>query len=146
MEKIKRFIESEQGKDVFIVLIVLLVGLASFGLGRLSKNDENKGIRIQYEAQSANALKASENSVLGLNTSSASEENTRTPAEFLAENPELSTQVSLASMKQFFASKRGKKYYPTGCSAGKSIKTQNRIYFDTSEQAEKAGYSLSTSC
>jgi len=145
MEKIKRFIESEQGKDIFIVLIVLLVGVASFGLGRLSKNDENKGIKIEYRDQSGNALKASENAILDPNLSNSTT-SSFTPEELLLANPNLSTEKALSEMKQYFASKRGKKYYPTGCSAGKSIKTENRIYFDTSEQAEKAGYSLSASC
>ncbi|MEK7588635.1 MAG: hypothetical protein AAB438_02340 [Patescibacteria group bacterium] len=144
MEKIKLFIESEKGKDIMVILIVILVGLGSFGLGRLSKNDENKGIKIEYKGQSGNSLKGSENAVLGSNLSNSSL--TFSPQELLVANPNLSTEESLSNMKQYFASKRGKKYYPTGCSAGKSIKAENRVYFDTSEQAEKAGYSLSTSC
>ena len=44
----------------------------------------------------------------------------------------------------YFASSKGKKYYPVGCSAGASIK--NKIYFKTSGEAEVKGYSLSKSC
>ena len=46
MEKIKQFIESDKGKDILIVLIVILVGLASFELGRLSNEGSNQGIKI----------------------------------------------------------------------------------------------------
>jgi hypothetical protein len=52
MEKIKQFILSEKGKDVLMVLIVILVGLASFELGRLSKEDSGSGVKIEYKNQS----------------------------------------------------------------------------------------------
>jgi hypothetical protein len=48
MEKIKHFIESEKGKDIFVVLIVILVGLGSFELGRLSKENSSSGLKIEY--------------------------------------------------------------------------------------------------
>jgi hypothetical protein len=35
MEKIKSFIEGDKGKDILTVLIVVLVGLGAFELGRL---------------------------------------------------------------------------------------------------------------
>ncbi|MCF7863156.1 MAG: hypothetical protein K9L98_04090 [Candidatus Pacebacteria bacterium] len=55
--------------------------------------------------------------------------------------------VSLSnSNKSYFASKKGKKYYPVGCSAGKSIKIENRVYFSTEAEAKKAGYEMSSSC
>ncbi|OGI67501.1 hypothetical protein A3A05_01525 [Candidatus Nomurabacteria bacterium RIFCSPLOWO2_01_FULL_41_12] len=121
MEKIKQFLESEKGKDILTVIIVILVGLGSFGLGRLSKSAQNPGIQIEYsdedllkvENQEANVISSVEENVAG---------------------------------KTFFASNRGTKYYSVGCSAGKTIKQENRVYFDTREEAEKAGYGLSSSC
>jgi len=111
---------SEQGKDIFMVIIVILVGLGSFGLGRLSKNSQNPGIKIEYpdpiENQESNVISAVTD--VGRPTSG----------------------------KTFFASNRGTKYYSFGCSAGKTIKQENRIYFNTREEAEKAGYELSSSC
>lgn len=41
---------------------------------------------------------------------------------------------------EFVASKRGKKYYPVFSSAGENITPQNRIYFSSTEEAEKSGY------
>ncbi len=126
MEKIKQFVESEKGKDILVVFIVILVGLGSFELGRLSNTGSSSSIKIQYngETQTANvlsSLKASNLLVTSTNTQSS-------------------------SLKKFFASSRGKKYYPVGCSAGNTIKQENRIYFNTREQAEKTGYTLSSSC
>ena len=46
----------------------------------------------------------------------------------------------------YFASKMGHKYYSISCSAGKTIKLENRIYFSSASQAESAGYTLSSGC
>lgn len=55
MEKIKQIItnslDSDTGKDILTVLIVILVGLGSFGLGRLSKVEPKKGLKIAYNGQ-----------------------------------------------------------------------------------------------
>lgn len=125
MEKIKQFIESEKGKDILVVIIVILVGLGSFELGRLSKENGSEGIKIEYgdqyqgTSQTANAI-SSVTDVGRLETNS--------------------------SGKTFFASSRGSKYYSTSCSAGKTIKQENRVWFTTGEEAERAGYALSSSC
>lgn len=132
MEKIKYFINekilSEKGKDILVVIIVILVGLASFELGRLSKSTP-AGLKIEYPSQSGiqEANTISVNSVVGLPNG----------------NP--TTELNSVT-KKFFASNRGSKYYSIGCSAGKTIKQENRVYFSTREEAEKAGYVLSTSC
>ena len=118
MEKIKQFIDSEKGKDVMLVLVIILVGLGSFQLGRLSKGhgDGSSSLKIEYSGiesleKQANILSATE------------------PSE-----------------KAFFASKRGSKYYPVGCPAGANLKPENKIYFSTRADAESAGYELSSSC
>ncbi len=129
MEKIKQFIEGEKGKQVFLVLVLILVGFATFQLGRLSKENGSTGVKIEYNgvSESANVLSA-----LG-------------SAKLLVKpTPKDSTPVK--TINNFFASKKGKKYYPVNCSAGKTIKQENRVYFDTRELAEKAGYTLSSSC
>ena len=130
MEKIKpkitNWIGSEKGKDVMIILIVIMVGLGSFELGRLSEqNNSSSGIKIEYpdknsyrtETQSANAVSAVNN-----------------------------IPKTASAAKNFFASNRGTKYYSIGCQGGKTIKQENRIYFATKEEAERAGYELSSAC
>lgn len=128
MEKIKRFIESEKGKDILIVIIVILVGLGSFELGRLSKENGSSGIKIEYpnqiENQSANVVSAVDNISKTI----------------------FNTTIQSSTGKTFFASNRGTKYYTISCSAGKTIKQENRVYFTTGEEAQKAGYELSSAC
>lgn len=127
MEKIKQFVRSDQGKDLWIILIVFLVGLVSFGLGRLSASDTG-GLDIKYTNLEASSLTGAQEARV-----------------FLQNNPKLDKSTQ-AVKKAFYASSRGKKYYSADCSAGSSIKPENKIYFDTKEKAESAGYELSASC
>ncbi len=122
MQKIKLFIESDKGKDILVIIIIILVGLGSFELGRLSKNSSNNGIKIEYPDQEANAMGSLDQNSSNLQNSKKS----------ISGN--------------FFASSRGTKYYSISCSAGKTIKEENRIYFDTSTEAQNAGYELSSAC
>ena len=48
--------------------------------------------------------------------------------------------ASVPEGAQFVASKRGKKYYPVGSSAGEGLSPANRIYFQSEAEAEAAGY------
>jgi hypothetical protein len=138
MEKIKHFfnetIQSDRGKDILIVIIVVLVGLGCFELGRLSKENSSGGVKIEYPNmpqdinQAANAISAVEFA----NTISSAQTSTITQ--------------NSNSGKTFFASSKGTKYYTISCSAGKTIKQENRIYFTTGEEAQAAGYTLSSSC
>ncbi len=44
------------------------------------------------------------------------------------------------------ASKNGKRYYYPNCGGINRIKLENRIYFDTNEQAESKGLTLASGC
>ena len=129
MEKIKQFLQSEKGKDILTVLIVILVGLGSFELGRLSKENDSQAIKTQDS--SPNSINVPDVSI---------------------SNPDVGIQQGGSptpganSNQPFFASSKGKKYYTANCSAGKNIKSANLIYFATELDAQKAGYTLSSSC
>ncbi len=131
MEKIKSFIESSRGKDILTVVIVIFVGASSFSLGRLSKSQSMAGIKIQLPDGSEQIVASA---VLAETGGAA------VPKAYAA--PEKATSAK----GNYFASSRGQKYYSIGCSAGKTIKVENRVYFATSEAAEKAGYEKSASC
>ena len=47
---------------------------------------------------------------------------------------------------KFVASKTGKVYYPYGCKSVSRVKPENRVYFESREQAETKGLTLSKSC
>jgi hypothetical protein len=48
--------------------------------------------------------------------------------------------IAVPSGMRFVASKRGKKYYPIASASASALAPQNRIYFRTREEAEKAGF------
>lgn len=136
MEKIKRIItngiDSNKGKDISTVFIIILVGLGSFGLGRLSNSSQHTDITVEYT--NPPPLNTSSNAISALKSvqSPKIEQNTPKPKK--------------AQFGAYFASNRGSKYYSIGCSGGKTLKEENKIYFQTKEEAEKAGYEISSSC
>jgi hypothetical protein len=135
MEKTKLFFNSEKGKDILIVIIVILVGLGSFELGRLSKEDDSQSLKINDSTQ--NSDNTSQVSQLSVDNS---------PDVGRLEASRRPTSGATSSNKPFFASSKGKKYYTIDCTAGKNIKEVNKVYFSTGEEAEAAGYTLSSSC
>jgi hypothetical protein len=48
--------------------------------------------------------------------------------------------VDIPEGMNFVASRRGKKYYPLSSSQAKRLIPENRLYFKTAEEAQKAGY------
>jgi hypothetical protein len=146
MEKIKSFInetlQSDKGKDILIVIIIILVGLGCFELGRLSKGNDSGGIKITTTPTdtSSNIDQGIQQSI---NPGVSQTANVLGAADL---SLQAGFQNSNSIKKTFFASSKGKKYYTISCSAGKTIKQENRIYFTTGEEAEQAGYTLSSSC
>lgn len=119
INKIKGEINIDKFTFLYLVIIIS-VSITSFCLGRLSINVEegNRG-SILYN-NSKNILDNSN------------------------QDKKISTDLEIE--KRFVASKNGKMYYSLGCSGAKRIKPENEIWFSTTEEAEKSGYTLSTLC
>ncbi len=105
--------------DLFVVLIMLLLSLASFGLGRLSVTYDDQG-GIEFVSGSANQG-ASAGTALPL------------PEEVVPQGG-------------YVASRSGSKYHLPWCAGAQSIKEENKIFFDTKEEAEAAGYTPASNC
>src|SRR3989344_8413380 len=108
--------------DLYLAAIIILVAVISFGLGRLSKIREEK-TPITIENVKENAETGESKS---LSTSNVDNE--------------------IKTDKIFVASKNGKKYYYAWCESANVIKEQNRIWFATQAEAEKAGYQPAANC
>lgn len=132
MQKIKDFVISDKGKDILTVCIIILVGLASYGLGRLSKTSSGD-LKIEY-TEPPTVMDAA---VLGVQSVTKTNEPVKTA---------VSTPAPKPIPKVYFASTRGNKYYHPGCSGGKTLKEENKIYFNSAQEAEAAGYTISSSC
>lgn len=123
-------IKGKTGIDntTFLYLFLIIgVGVASFGLGRLSTDaspKEVKGIEISQQASAARTIS---------NTSSRNIVSTTNTME-------------LSSGKKYVASKNGKLYYPSTCKGANRIKEENKVWFDNASEAESLGYTWATSC
>lgn len=60
--------------------------------------------------------------------------------------PPVSAPSSLPAGGEYVASKNGTKYYLPWCGTVKNIKEENKVWFATKADAEKAGYAPAANC
>ena len=123
--KIKRFLDKitdSLSNEIFVIFMIVLVGLAGFGLGRLSISEIKKQ-PISIENIKNNEMTASVSGSL---------------KEITNENKNSGGMV--------VASKNGTKYHYPWCSGSKSINEANKVYFNSIEEAKKAGYEPASNC
>ncbi len=97
--------------DLFLIVVIILVAITGFALGRISAIKEEKfPIQISAEAK-----------------------------------PPLGGLAS-KSVGELIGSKNGTVYHLLSCPGAKSIKEENKIYFNSKEEAQKAGYRLAANC
>ena len=115
--------------ELYWAAVIILVAVISFGLGRLSKiREEKTPITIE-------------------NASSMSDIDEKTNgAGIMLEHNSSTISNFPSSSKIFVASRNGKKYYYAWCESANVIKEQNRIWFSTQAEAEKAGYQPAANC
>ncbi|MBI3442207.1 MAG: hypothetical protein HY007_00330 [Candidatus Sungbacteria bacterium] len=116
-EKVKEWV-SENKTDLFTAAIIFLIGMASFGLGRLSVSlPQKEPIRLEDPASSEERTVSS-----------------TTP-----------TAVALKN-GSFVASKSGSVYYAVWCSGVSRIREENKVWFKTKEDAKAQGYRPAKNC
>lgn len=134
IQKIKGFMDSEEGRIIAFILIVILTGVSSFLLGRMSnslKNKDNTCVNIEN----------SNNNIITQSEINKSIYNSSLGKASAIDSISASNQIG-----SYVASKRGKRFYPVSCSAASSIVLKNRVYFNTIEEAIQKGYTASPSC
>jgi len=104
-------------QDSFLILAIILIALIFFGMGRLSS--------------------PSKEPVLIKGLEKASVENIKAPVIEQESNKDLGKVV---------VSKNGAKYHLPDCPGAKQISEKNKIWFDSIQDAEKAGYSPAKNC
>ena len=116
--------------DFYIVLIIILVGLGGFGLGRLSALEESRlPVYIESNERLQTNMKGAVGDALsGLGSSGQKE------------------TVGGSGDGLLVASKNGSKYHFPWCSGAQRMKEENKIWFDSAEEARKAGYTPAANC
>lgn len=122
--KVKIFLR-ENRNDLLLASLVFFVGAASFGLGRLSAVwPEKEPLRIENdETRMTNEGKSNPpDSAFGIGHS------------------------SFAPAGQYVASRNGSSYHLPSCPGALQIKDENKVWFQTRGEAERAGYKPAGNC
>ena len=120
-DKYKGILEDDA---LFYGLLILLVGVSSFGLGRWSIAEEvpkTQAANVQF-TQTPEKVVESESVTVG------------------ASAPTVNTQG------QYVASKNSNKYHLPWCSGAKRIKEENKVWFQSKEEAASKGYTPAANC
>lgn len=119
-EKIKSYVLNER---LFSAFLITVVGIASYGLGRLSvhSGDESAVLRSVSAVEKVEVTKGAVNiETIGTNSG-------------IIEGG-------------YVASKNSDKYHLPWCGGAQRISEANKIFFATKEEAEKAGYKPASNC
>jgi len=125
--KIKGILEDGR---LFFLVVVFMVALGAFGLGRLS-------------------LKQSETPAPVKKTVPRTSSQVATPPQLSAVVPIAEKATTTSGGVQeggYVGSKNGTKYHLPWCSGAKRIKEENKVYFADKALAEKAGYTPAENC
>ena len=120
--KLKGFLENT---EYLLAGLIIVVALASFYLGRLSVIEKTQ--EIQQKAQ-ISEIRQSEEGVPPVSEVQSERGDTR------------------ESAGGYVASKSGTKYHLPWCGGAKQIKEENKIWFETKDEAERAGYTPASNC
>jgi hypothetical protein len=119
------FLDSE----LFLAVLILLVAVVSFGLGRMSIVAES----LNSDGQTAKVR---------LTTALTPNQQT-TPSSPSAPAEE---SVDVSANGNYVASKNGARYHLPWCPGAQQMNEENKIWFDTKEEAEIAGYTPAANC
>ncbi len=126
-------------KNVIIALIIILVGTASFAMGKLSSLLYGREpVKIEYgDTLKAEVITAGQVAApirAGGGVSATTSITKPTPSK------------SVTGSESVVASKNGTKYYLPSCSGANRILEVNKVWFGSPEEAQKAGYEPSATC
>ena len=113
--------------DLLIVLLIVLVGTVSFGLGKLSSLEKKKVPISILKTREAILSSVAENST---NTNDS----------------DSSAKAQTQGKGIVVASKAGTKYYYPWCSGVSRIKEENKVWFLSIEDAKFAGLTPASGC
>lgn len=131
-QKVKTVLKTHE-REFFIVLLVMLLGIASFGFGRLSILwREKEPITIEKQKQTEPPIGTVEAAAISIPLTIPTEKQV--------------TQSPPKAQGTFVASKKGTAYHFPWCPGAKQIKEENKIWFQTKEEAERFGYKPAANC
>lgn len=104
--------------DVLLVVIIIVTGVGGFALGKASNSSFEAMKAISHEERNNKPLKI----------------------------PQTEQEATVIANQQYVASKNGTKYHLLWCPGAKQIKEENKVYFESKDEAERAGYTPAANC
>lgn len=133
MERLKVFIERWY-RPLFLTFLAAIVGI-SFELGRTTTTTASAhGVVFSCDKNVLDTL--SMQPLLNMTA----------VADSIPKKEIIATVADSSGAHNFLASKNGTKYYPVGCGAASRIKEENKVWFDTEQDAQLQGYTRTTAC
>lgn len=139
--EIKSLRERLNTRELYALFLVIVVGFGSFGLGRLSKLQE---VRVPIRIEQASAAVLTSPPILGGDRGVVESPFTRGVAISPQSSPVKGEEVNMGG--QLVASKSGSKYHFPWCSGAQRIAEANKLWFNSVEEARKAGYTPASNC
>lgn len=121
LSKLRDFVES-YSNELFLMAVIILVGLVSFGLGQLSAGGASYGGELILESAPVEINKLVE----ALNSPGA-EQGSAIPTDIIG-------------------NKSSKIYHRSDCAGAKIMSEANKIYFNSIAEAKNAGYRPAGNC
>jgi len=119
--------------DMAIGILIFVVGLGSFALGRISA-DDSPSERIPVHEESL---------VIGAGDT----QGPQVGSPSTVATPEVATTTKGPEKEGgYVASKNGTKYHLPWCSGALRIKEENKVWFQTKEEAQAQGYAPAANC
>lgn len=120
-------------KDIFILVLIFLVGIGAFMLGQHAAFEEKRAgeLRIVGEAKESTPQL---------------QESTATGPGMISKNPQPEI-ISIAKPDgMYVGSRSGTMYHLPWCSGAKRIREENKIWFESREEAANKGYRPASNC
>ena len=130
-------------EDLFVVFIIILVGFAGFGLGKLSASEKK---RANVSISPATVISFDDGTTDFVAVDYISDVQTET--SFVATIPASARAMVASETAQglLVASKSGKKYHFPWCAGASQIAEKNKIWFASYAEARQAGYTPASNC
>jgi len=120
----------ENRGDLYVVAIIFFVGLASFGIGRLSILWPDKEPIEITNTQLPITNDDGDDTIRNQHVNQQGD----------------SANVTPTIQRKYVASKNGTAYHFPWCPGALNIKEENKVWFETKEEAELAGYKIAANC
>ncbi len=154
--KIKSFSRSHHGETVLVILILIACSLISFYLGRSSirpedsLNQPNLNQIDGYDYSLSDPIEYKSGTLAAAvysgSTSPKIDPNTQNTGQNREETIQNNTGQNDGSTPRYVASRKGRVYYFTWCNGAKNILVENKVYFNSAQEARAVGLNPSTAC